>query len=78
MEDLHCSRKIDSMGRITLPIRLRERLGFKIGEKYDFYLEDTERGKYLCIRCPEIKDANVIDAIDMLEELGYEITPGSY
>ena len=37
MEKTKYARKIDSMGRITIPIRLREELGLEIGEIYDYY-----------------------------------------
>ena len=37
MKKTKYARKIDSMGRITIPIRLREELGLEIGEIYDYY-----------------------------------------
>ena len=78
MEALNCTRKIDSMGRITLPIRLREQLGFEIGKEYPFYFYEDSSGKYLCIKCAVPEDARVVDAIEFLESLGYDVAPGSY
>ena len=33
MEMMEISRKIDSLGRIVLPIEMRQRLGLKVGEE---------------------------------------------
>lgn len=77
MEDLNCTRKIDSMGRITIPIRLREQFGFEIGQEYSFCMHTDPTGaKYLCLRCPQSESSEIKDAINLLEELGYEVTPG--
>ena len=53
MKTLDCSRKLDSMGRITIPIRLREQLGFEIGHEYSYYLFEENGMKFLCIKCPD-------------------------
>lgn len=56
------SRKLDTMGRIMLPKRLREELGLKEGTEYTFYTHEDDRGRrFLCIECPEVNP-------DMLEE----------
>ena len=48
------ARKVDAMGRITIPIRLREATGIEIGEVYEYFIFINENGKkYLCIECPD-------------------------
>ena len=53
MEKTMYARKVDSMGRITIPIRLREEMGIEIGKNYEYFKTEIENKKYLCIECPE-------------------------
>ena len=66
------SRKLDSMGRLTIPIRLREEVGMEIGETYTFYKHvDTDGTAYLCIKCGD----PLAEAKRKLAEAGYSIEP---
>jgi bifunctional DNA-binding transcriptional regulator/antitoxin component of YhaV-PrlF toxin-antitoxin module len=47
------ARKVDAMGRITIPIRLREMTGIKIGDIYEYSIFEDGEKTYLCIECPE-------------------------
>ena len=58
MEDLKCSRKLDTSGRIVIPVRLRDQLGLTIGDEYGFYLHEIDGNNYLCIKCPNEKKAS--------------------
>lgn len=58
MEDLKCSRKLDTSGRIVIPVRLRDSLGLTIGDEYGFYLHEIDGNNYLCIKCPNEKKAS--------------------
>lgn len=73
MEPLNCTRKLDTMGRVMIPIRLREQYGFEIGQEVPFYLHEIGTHKYLCIPCPGATDSRILDAIDLLEANGYNV-----
>lgn len=53
MEKTKYARKVDAMGRITIPIRLREQTGIEIGEVYEYFIFEINGKKYLCIECPD-------------------------
>jgi len=53
MTKTNYARKVDAMGRITIPIRLREETGIEIGEIYPYSILEHEGKKYLCIECPD-------------------------
>ena len=55
MEKTKYARKVDSMGRITIPIRLREETGIKIGEIYEYSILKENGNVYLCIECPAVQ-----------------------
>lgn len=52
IEKTEYSRKVDAMGRITIPVRLREQAGIKIGEMYNYSILKIDNDEYLCIKCP--------------------------
>ena len=49
-------RKLDSSGRIVLPMKLRDQLSLIMGEDYDFYLHQEGNELYLCVKCAEGAD----------------------
>ena len=53
MQQTNYVRKVDAMGRITIPIRLREEMGIEIGKSYEYFKVNENGKKYLCIKCPE-------------------------
>ena len=56
IENTKYSRKVDAMGRITIPVKLREKTGIEIGEMYEYSFLELDGKKYLCIECPEKSD----------------------
>lgn len=53
MEETRYERRIDSAGRILIPIRLREEVGLEVNSSCKFY-KHVEDGKlFLCIECPD-------------------------
>lgn len=65
------SRKLDTMGRIMLPKRLREKLGLIEGNEYTFYTHEEDDGrKFLCIECPGIDQATLEEARRLVEKYG--------
>jgi len=73
MTETKYSRKLDSCGRLVIPIRLREKLHLEQGNVYNFYLHEDENGTYLCVKCPDTM-SELANALDVLRKNGYEIT----
>ena len=53
MDATKYERRIDSAGRILLPIRLREELGLEVNTSCKFYKHVHDGKLYLCIECPD-------------------------
>lgn len=54
------SRKLDAMGRIMIPVRLRDQLGLITGREYSFEVRQIDGRNYICIDCglnTELKEA---------------------
>ena len=67
------ARRLDTMGRLVLPIRLREELGLTIGETFEFFLHEENGKNYLCIECPE-QETELQKALKILEKNGMTAT----
>lgn len=67
------SRKLDSMGRIIIPIRLREQMGLKNGIEYPFFIHEQDGHRYICIECPG-SDAKIEEAFMVLKQAGYDVS----
>lgn len=64
------SRKIDNLGRVTIPKPIRDRLGWEQGETVEFYTLD---GEYIVLAKGKARDSRYDIAIELLEELGIDI-----
>lgn len=65
------ARKLDSMGRIMLPSKLREEMGLIPGETYEFFTH-TEGGRnYICIDCGS--NSKLDAAIKLVQEHGMKV-----
>lgn len=73
MTSLETTRKLDTTGRIVIPVKLRERLNFKTGDEYPFYIHSMNGEVYLCIKAPVKIDVETQQAIDLLENRGYSV-----
>ena len=56
-------RKIDSLGRIVIPVEMRRTLGWNIGEEIEFWT----KGKNIVLQSSE-KEQKTTEALDTLEE----------
>ncbi len=65
-------RKLDSSGRLVIPIRLRERLRMNDGQVYQFFIHEENGKTYLCVECPEVKD-EITNALEVLKRNGFLI-----
>ena len=78
MELTQWSRKIDKMGRIVLPVRLREQYGLETGLECPIYTHEDEEGKlYICFQVPPRAVQNYKEAMEILERLGYKVAKDS-
>lgn len=66
------ARKLDSLGRLVLPSKLREELGITVGDTYEFYIIEEDGKVYLAIECPGA-NAEVEKAKQILRDAGFEI-----
>jgi AbrB family looped-hinge helix DNA binding protein len=69
------TRKIDSLGRVSIPKSMRSRLGIEDGAEMAFYLlEDDVGTQYVCLKADgEEIDPRYLIAEQVLDELGCEI-----
>lgn len=69
------NKKIDSVGRIVIPAKLRSQLGLNTGDNVDFFIHQEEDKTYLCMECPNANKSNdeLDEAIAALAKLGYKI-----
>ena len=64
------SRKIDNVGRLVIPTKLRLLLGIEPDKDYDFYVHEMEGKKYLCI-CTG--DAELKKAVNKVRSAGLKV-----
>ena len=69
----NASRKLDAIGRITIPKSLRDRIGIKENEELDFYTLEADGKLFICLGNPHEVDPKYIMARKVLEELGAEV-----
>jgi bifunctional DNA-binding transcriptional regulator/antitoxin component of YhaV-PrlF toxin-antitoxin module len=71
------SRKIDTMGRIMIPSKLREKYSINTGNEYIFYTEESDGHVYLCIDCgatEEIHNLSLNEAIEIIKSHGMDVS----
>ena len=67
------TRKIDTLGRVSIPKGMRDRLGLReLNEVEFFLLEDDDGDQYVCLRNVDDK-RKYLNAASVLEELGCDI-----
>ena len=59
------SRKLDAMGRIMIPVRLRDQLGLITGREYSFEV------RYICIDCG--LNTELEEAMKLVQNAGLKI-----
>lgn len=67
------TRKLDSLGRVSIPKSMRDRLGLKDGDEVEFYmLRDGDNG-YVALGKNGMADLRYLRAAEVLDELGLEV-----
>ena len=74
LQSENTSRKVDSLGRVSIPKSLRDRLSIKTEDMLSFYLLEDDGGQqYVCLANKKAVDPKYQMAAAVLEELGAEI-----
>jgi len=67
------SRKIDSLGRVSIPKSMRDRLEILEGDEVEFYLFENDEGEqFVCLTNHKVNSKYKL-AAEVLVELGIEI-----
>ena len=64
------NRKVDNLGRVTIPKSIRDRLGWTQNDDIEFY---TMNNEFIVLSKKEMRNRRYDIAIEVLEELGIEI-----
>ena len=68
------SRKVDSLGRVSIPKSMRDRLDINEGDEVEFYLLNADNGEQVVCLTNHKPGANKYEnAVKVLEELGLDI-----
>lgn len=68
------TRKIDSLGRVSIPKGMRDRLEITEGDEVEFYLLNADNGEqFVCLTNHKGGTNKYETAAKVLEELGIEI-----
>lgn len=68
------SRKIDSLGRVTVPMSLRKRMDINEGDVVDYFTLSWNNRSFICFSpAPKDVDTRYFAAVDVLKELGCDI-----
>ena len=65
------SRKLDAMGRIMIPVRLREQLGLITGREYSFEVRQIDGRNYICIDCG--LNTELEEAMKLVQNAGLKV-----
>ena len=72
MQKENTSRKVDSLGRISIPKAIRDRLNIKVNDELDFYTFEDNGINFVCMTNQQEKN-KYFQAAYVLDELGIEI-----
>lgn len=67
------SRKLDTLGRITLPKSLRDRMSLKTDDEVEFFTMEQNGREYICLAKSNGIDPKFLAAKAVLEELGSRV-----
>lgn len=68
------TRKVDSLGRVSIPKSMRDRLEININDEVEFYLLQNDDGEqYVCLTNHKATNNKYEMAAKVLNELGLDI-----
>lgn len=69
---------MDSMGRIVIPRKLREKMGLDVGQEYSFFTyQDDEGRNFICIESPSVTEQTLEEARRLVEKFGIAGLPSA-
>ena len=71
--DENATRKLDSLGRVSIPKGLRDRLKMRVGEEIYFYSLVDGGKNYICLTNDKTDKTRYTNAAIVLRELGEKI-----
>lgn len=72
MQKENTSRKVDTLGRISIPKAIRDRLNIAVNDELDFYTTEENGASFICMT-NQGKKLKYFQAAQVLDELGLEI-----
>lgn len=72
MAETTFSRKLDSSGRIMIPVRLRDQMGLIPGREYYFSVMEKDGRRFICIDCGSV-DSSLEEAMKIIQANGLKI-----
>ena len=70
------TRKVDSLGRVSIPKGMRDRLEIGVNDEMEFYLLNADNGEqYVCMTNHKGSMNKYEIAVGVLNELGCEVPP---
>lgn len=74
MAETTFSRKLDSSGRIMIPIKLRDQMGLIPGREYYFSTMEKNGRRYICIDCGTVESPTSLEeAMQIVQASGMKI-----
>ena len=68
------TRKVDSLGRVSIPKGMRDRLEINTNDEVEFYLLNADDGEqYVCLTNHRVQNNRYEIAAQVLAELGFDI-----
>lgn len=68
------TRKVDSLGRVSIPKSMRDRLNIETNDEVEFYLLNADNGEqFVCLTNHKIANSRYETAMQVLMELGIDI-----
>lgn len=67
------TRKLDSLGRVSVPKSMRDRLSLRDGDEVEFYMLRDGDNNYVAFGKSGMIDLKYLRAAEVLDELGIEV-----
>lgn len=68
------TRKVDSLGRVSIPKSMRDRLNIETNDEVEFYLLNADNGEqFVCLTNHKVANSRYETAAAVLTELGLDI-----
>ena len=72
MQKENTSRKVDGLGRVSIPKAIRDRLNIQVNDELDFYTFEENGVSFICMT-NQGKKIKYYQAAQVLDELGIEL-----